>query len=307
MHSTDAMTKYTIQAFYATSMASFLPANDTINFNNLATEEMGNGNPALGLAVQDYIRPHGLYRQFTGVEFTFDGNVSGHMHESRPGGSMPNPVPYANATFQLDLSIPLNESYMSFSLLEPLPYNSTLRLDNNTGIALDAPFLNLSHGCGSWMHERGTYLDFCICYQGTPLTSDFRTNDALTCISENGYVWGFAGVITLIGIILEMCWIVGCFGMWLDVHLNSSLFRMNRRASGTVRNILDIAGAVQRDLGGDTGAYSEDELRKALKQCAPLGYEIQAGDEVDHISILSVAGSRRRRSRLKLVPGRLYA
>lgn len=300
------MTKFTIQDLYRGSGSwDPLPANDTINFNDLATEEIGNGYPAWGLEIQDYMIPHGLYREFTGVEFTFDGDVSKPTRWSALR-DMTELVPFTNATFQLNLSIPLNESNMP--VLEPIPYNSTLWVNNNTGVPLDAPFLDLSHGCGSWMHELESYLDFCVCYQGAPLTSDFRTDDALTCISEDGYVWGFAGVITLIGIILEMCWIMGCFGMWLDVHLNSSLFRMNRRTSGTVRNILDLAGAVQRDLGGDTGSYSDGELRKALKKWAPVGYEIQTGDDkIDRISVVSVAGPSRRRSGLKLVPHKLYA
>lgn len=78
--------------------------------------------------------------------------------------------------------------------------------------------------------------------RGTLLSSDFRQNDNLVCISEEGYVWGFLSVVTLIGIILEVCWTLGCFGMLLDVHINSTLFRVNRPGSGLVRNILDVAG-----------------------------------------------------------------
>lgn len=85
-----------------------------------------------------------------------------------------------------------------------------------------------------------------------PKTDNFRPSDALACISENLYSRASRGVITLIGILFGMCWIVGCFRMWLDVNLNSSLFRMSRWTSGAIRNILDVAWVVQRYLGGVT-------------------------------------------------------
>lgn len=298
----DAMTKSTVQYFYTrTSSWDPLPANYTIDFNNLEYELDTFGDLTWKISVESSRDPRGLYREFTGFEFRFDGN----MTEDTFG--MVSNVPFSTTTFQLNTSIPLNASDLLDTygmMLEPVPYNSTLRI-NNTELHLDAPFLDLNYGCDystdSWE------MDFCICYHGTPLTSDFRTSDKLTCISEDRYVWGFSGVITLIGIIVEMCWIVGCFGMWLDVHINSSLFRMNRPVSGTIRNIIDVASAVQKDLGRDIGAYSDGDLKEALRKCPPVGYEVEVGDKIDRIGFVSIPRPRQRRSALKLRPGRLYA
>lgn len=296
------MTKSTIQSFYTrTSSWEPLPINDTINFNDLEYMLETYGAFTWEISIEPFHDPRGLYREFTGFEFTFDGN----MTEDTEG--MSSDVPFSTATFHLDTTISLNASDPRDtygSKLEPVPYNSTLRI-NSTEMRLDAPFLDLNHGCDYSTNSWG--MNFCICYHGTPVTSDFRTSDKLTCISEDRYVWGFSGVITLIGINIEMCWIVGCFGMWLDVHINSSLFRMNRRTSGTIRNIIDIASAVQKDLGRDIGAYSDKDLREALSKCPPVGYEVELGDKIDRIGFVSVPKRRQRRDGLKLRPGRLYA
>lgn len=310
----DSMTKYTMGGFYLQTRSSNVSVNGTVDLNDLYPVPTGAYYAEFGLLLERTLHTRTLYGQVNGFEFVSNRNGSLDTRLPISRGGLES-MPLRNATFQLDTSVQVNTSSMPYSLtssmaaMDPVPYNSTLRFSNGTNMALDAPFLNLSHGCGSWMRELGSTIDLCVCYQGSPLTSDFRTGDGLTCISEDGYVWGFAGVFTLIGILLEMGWIVGCFGMWFDAHIHSSLFRMNRRTSGLVRSILDVAGAVQRDLGSDTGAYSDDELRRALDKCAPIGYEVQtADDKTDRIGVVSVAGPRRRRRKLmRLAPDRLYA
>ncbi|KUI54705.1 hypothetical protein VP1G_10689 [Cytospora mali] len=238
----------------------------------------------------------GFYREFTGFQFVGvgqDPQVENRTDE-----------PWLNTTFQLDTSVNMS-TWQPGEELDPVPYNSTLWF-NGSAIALDAPFLNMPANdtdC-KWFD----YTGLCLCYGDTLLTSDFRQDNNLICISEAGYVWGFSSVITLIGIIIEVCWIIGCFGMWLDVHINSTLFRMNRPASGLVRNILDIAGAIQRDLGNDTGAYKNRELVKALEKCSPVGYEVDdTGGKVDRIVMVSVPAARERHSRLRIDSSAFYA
>lgn len=234
----------------------------------------------------------GLYREFTGFQFA----GAGQEVESAA-------TPWFNATFELDPSVNMSAWSESYRLLDPVPYNSTLWW-NGSGLPLAAPFLDFparEDDC-SWFSVTG----MCLCYRGALLTSDFRGDDNLICISEEGYVWGFSSVITLIGLILEVCWVVGCFGMWLDVHINSGLFRMNRRGSGVVRNILDVGGAIRHDLGGDTGAYGDGALLKELEKLPPVGYEVVDGEgRHSRISIVSMPGARRRGAGLKA--GRLYA
>ncbi|KAJ0122261.1 hypothetical protein J7T55_002773 [Diaporthe amygdali] len=232
----------------------------------------------------------GLYRQLKGFQFASAGQEN-EVSEDEP---------WFNTTFQLDPSVNVSgwERYSS----EPIPYNSTLWW-NGSAIALDAPFIDVyarEADC-DWFPVRG----MCLCYRDALLTSDFRRDDNLVCISEEGYVWGFSSVITLVGIILELCWVVGCLGMWLDVHINSNNFRMNRRGSGLVRNILDAAGAIQNDLGRDTGAYRDGTLMKELEKLPPVGYEVDDSGQHSRISIVSMPGVRRRGDRLK--PGKLYA
>lgn len=308
------MTKYTMGGFYLMTRYLNVSVNGTVDLNDLDPVATGAYYAEFGLRMEGAYRIQALYEQVNGFEFVSNQNESLDTPLSMSSRVLED-MPFRNATFQLDTSLQLNTSSRPYSLtssvaaMDPVPYNSTLRFSDGTNMALDAPFLNLSHGCGSWMRDRGSSIDLCVCYQGSPLTSDFRTGDALTCISEDGYVWGFAGVFTLIGILLEMGWVVGCFGMWLDAHVHSSLFRMNRRTSGLVRSILDVAGAVQRDLGSDTGAYSDDELKRALDKCAPIGYELRTDDDkTDRIEVVAVAGPRRRRRKLmRLSPDRLYA
>lgn len=232
----------------------------------------------------------GLYRQFTGFQF------AGAGQEVASADS-----PWFNTTFVLDPAVNTSLWDAVYSELDPVPYNSTLWW-NGSGIALEAPFLDfpVRDEC-DWV----PISDMCVCYRDELLTSDFRRDDNLICISEEGYVWGFSSVITLIGIILEVCWIVGCFGMWLDVHINSSMFRMNRRGSGVVRNILDVGGAIRHDLGRDTGAYRDGELKKELEKLPPVGYEIDNSGQHGRITIVSKPWVRRRGGELK--PRKLYA
>lgn len=106
---------------------------------------------------------------------------------------------------------------------------------------------------------------------------------------------------------IEVCWVLGCFGMWFDVHINSTLFRVDRRSSGVARNIFDIASTMQRDLGYDTGSYKNEELKQVLDKCPPVGYEIDASGKVERIAIVSMPGPRRRRSQPRIEPNIPYA
>ncbi|KAI3394388.1 hypothetical protein diail_2855 [Diaporthe ilicicola] len=314
-------TKDTIQSFYYDANSTGI-VNETTDFNDWgygANEPYDLGGVSInrgihrgqygytgdsmsdssgsGISVSGYSHRYstavkGLYRQFTGFQFAGAGQEVANTS-----------TPWFNVTFQVDPSVNIsNDDWLTYTELDPVPYNSTLWW-NGSGIALDAPFLDIparKNDC-EWFPGR----DMCVCYRDELLTTDFRRDDNLICISEEGYVWGFSSVITLIGVILEVCWIVGCFGMWLDVHINSNMFRMNRRGSGAVRNILDIGGAIQNDLGHDTGAYQNGALKKELEKLPPVGYEVVDGEQHSRITVVSMPGARRRGGGLK--PGKLYA
>ncbi|ROV94984.1 hypothetical protein VMCG_08360 [Cytospora schulzeri] len=292
-------TKYRIQAYFEDAPKHMV--NETADLNDYEyVVTADDGTPYVFHDTGGYSREiiEGLYREFTGFQFPGVG-----QHPKYANGT---DALYFNATFQFDPSVNIS-GLKGYDVLEPLPYNSTLWY-NGKAIALDAPFLSMSPSkdfC-EWFAYDGP----CLCYGDSLLTEDFRgdNDENLICISEEGYVWGFSSVVTLVGIILEVCWMLGCFGMWMDVHINSTLFRMNRPSSGTVRNLLDIAGAIQRDLGGDTGAYRDRELKKALEECPPVGFEVvDDGGKVDRIAMVSMPGVRRRSSRVKIEANRLYA
>lgn len=293
-------TKYSIQTFFEQAPRDVV--NKTTDFNDYPYQilEREDGTP-----YASFFQSHedgtqqveGLYQEFTGFQYPGVGQY--------PKYEDGTDAPWFNMTFRLDTSINVSGSE-PYNWSDPVPYNSTLWF-GGSAIALDAPFLSLPANETSCEWFRG---GVCLCYGDTLLTSDFRgdNDENLICISEEGYVWGFSSVITLIGIILEVCWMLGCFGMWLDVHINSTLFRMNRPSSGVVRNILDVAGAIQRDVGGDTGAYKDRELQRALEKCPPVGFDVvDDGGKADRIAMVSMPGVRRRRSRVKIDAGRLYA
>lgn len=293
----DFETKWIIQSFFEHA-ASVDMVNQTADFNDYNyryVEEYG------GIRMPRFSRPRheiaGLYHEFTGFQLPGVGQD--------PKFENGTDAPWFNMTFVLDPSINMSGTDPGEDL-EPMPYNSTLWF-NGSAIALDAPFLSLpaNQSDCDWF----SYVGPCLCYRDALLTTDFRedNNANLICISEEGYVWGFSSIMMLVGIILEVCWMLGCFGMWLDVHINSTLFRMNRPSSGRVRNILDVAGAIQRDLGEDTGAYKDGELKKALAKCPPVGFEVDGSGKVDRIAIVSMPGVRRRRSRVRIESSRLYA
>jgi hypothetical protein len=97
----------------------------------------------------------------------------------------------------------------------------------------------------------------------------------------------------LVGLILEAIWAIGCWVVWLDANVNSQLVKHRRRAGGTVRNVLDLAESVNRDLGTNTCAYGDEELAAALEQCEPVGYSVDASTGCEHIGITS-EGIRQR-------------
>lgn len=293
----DFDTKYTIQTFFSSQHPHGW--NKTMDFNDFSYTTYFADDGSEHADFSDTERSVGLAQTFTGFQYPGVGQFPKYANGSD--------APWFNMTFQLDTSI--NVSYENADrLLEPVPYNSTLWF-NDRSISLDAPFLSLppNDSICAWFSAPG----LCLCYGDTLLTEDFRKDadnkSTLICISEEGYSWGFSSVVTMVGIILEVCWMLGCFGMWLDVHINSTLFRMNRPSSGVVRNILDVAGAIQRELGEDTGAYDDRELKKALKQCPPVGFEVDGVGKVDRIAIVSMPGVRRLHGRVKIDSSKLYA
>ncbi|KAI8633859.1 hypothetical protein F5Y19DRAFT_471116 [Xylariaceae sp. FL1651] len=146
-----------------------------------------------------------------------------------------------------------------------LPYNSTLQY-RNISIHLSAPFVEFGIGdtdCTWWNSTTGE----CPCYRGKPLGSDWAIGREFVRIGAQGYVWGFSSFILIISLILETVWVIGI---------------------GTARHILDLAEAMNRDLGLHTSTYTDIELRDALKNCPPVGYQLGNTDGVKHIGLVTI-------------------
>lgn len=233
--------------------------------------------------------PSGLPQTLLGWEFTGIGQVvpDEELVEDWLTGDI---VPY-HATFILDEDIAPGPGVV--------PYNSTIWF-NDKASSLNAPFLEVGKACPGHI-DFYTSMGNCVCYRGEPLTTDWYSE--LTCVNKRAYAWGFASLITLIGLCLEAIWVVGCWGVWLDANINSRLLLWRRRGAGPLRGVLDLAESVKRDLGPDTCAYGDGQLAKELDKCEPVGYAVEemAGG-VAHIGLVSESVQQR----VEIESGRLY-
>ncbi|KAI0426477.1 hypothetical protein F5Y09DRAFT_351167 [Xylaria sp. FL1042] len=173
-----------------------------------------------------------------------------------------------NTTFFLDRNLEIEEGMV--------PYNSSLWW-NSTRITLDAPFLDIGSDC-QW--SEGS-LGLCICLDGNVLTENFR-NSPQICLNDTGYRWGFSSFVLFIGLALETTWLLICAIMWFVILTQSELVKMHRPGAGVIRSVLDIAGAINSSLGPDTGAYADNELKKALARCPPVGFDIDDRERIGY-------------------------
>ncbi|KAI1172379.1 hypothetical protein F4777DRAFT_601631 [Nemania sp. FL0916] len=194
-------------------------------------------------------------------------------------------VPY-HASFNLNVSIAEQD--------DMIPYNSTLWW-NKSRIALNAPFLNLGTDC-QWSNGS---LGLCLCFDGKVVSQDFRESTP-TCLNDTGYRWGFSGFVVVIALALETVWLLICMAIWLVNVTMSELVRMHRPGTGVIRGVLDIAGAIDLSIGSDTGAYTEEELKKELEKCPSIGYEIDHGTENPRIRLRPVGHGVRTRQNLRI-------
>lgn len=192
--------------------------------------------------------------------------------------------PY-DVSFVLDQNVSLDAGVV--------PYNSSIWW-NNENITLDAPFLEIGADC-SWFDDS---FGICLCIGDQPITTDFRGPDNIRCVSQSTYIWGFSSAVSITGLILEMVWLAGCWVMWLYARSHSKLVSSNRTCSGDVRAILDIAEAINRELGDCTGSYVDSELIEELEKRPPVGYTIETSSGMERIALMPVPkhdGARRRR------------
>ena len=109
------------------------------------------------------------------------------------------------------------------------------------------------------------------------------------------------------GLGLEAIWCYVFLNLWLRITRRSELVQCNRSATGPVRAIMDLAGAIRRDVGDNAGAYGDKQLRKELEKCDPLGYRVkEREDGVMQVKLVSVPEGRRARGRFRVDREKMY-
>ncbi|KAE9367622.1 hypothetical protein N431DRAFT_383412 [Stipitochalara longipes BDJ] len=143
-------------------------------------------------------------------------------------------------------------------------------------------------------------------FRESPTTSDpydwaswgFYPTDAdnFRCVSESGvYQWGFSYEWLFVVAVVNSCWLLGLWILWLDCDTNSELCKKGRRL-GLWRAIADISEAMREELGPNICAYSESELEEALRNRPPVRYYVKHGsdEEPGHIGLSTKSTGRLR-------------
>ncbi|KAK3689837.1 hypothetical protein B0T22DRAFT_379403 [Podospora appendiculata] len=283
-----ARSKHTLEIFFSHAGVSFqkdLHINDSLHWNETGDYDIGaTGTSSIKYLYETDGRGEiGLPTVVKGWQFLGVGQDSAVDADDIFRNEL------VRSVFRLDESLP--QAGM-------VPYNSTLWY-NGTATALQAPFLNFGTGC-RWS---ASALGECLCYKGEPMTADFRIREHFICTNGSEYVWGFAGFITQVGIILEAAWCLVCICLWVSATQHSKLARHDRTAIGTVRNMLDLSQAIGEELQGNISLYTDKELRQALKSSDPVGYAVRGRrDGADYLGLVSVPGgqvTRRRYMRIE--------
>lgn len=95
------------------------------------------------------------------------------------------------------------------------------------------------------------------------------------------------------------------FGVWWDAHRHGELNRRGWKRSGDVMSIVEVAEAIERDLGKDVATYSEKELVGALKG-KRLRYTMERDRDLEGVRVGLSSDGLRERVRVRLEQGVLY-
>jgi hypothetical protein len=116
----------------------------------------------------------------------------------------------------------------------------------------------------------------------------FQDPDNVQCVATGVYQWGFSIIPTLVFAVLNCVWIIVTYGVWVHMNRKSELYGKGRRL-GKYRAAIDVVDSIQQDLGRDTCAYSEKELKDKLAEVEGIKYYVEHsdGDAPSHIGISS--------------------
>jgi hypothetical protein len=99
----------------------------------------------------------------------------------------------------------------------------------------------------------------------------------IVCVPGPTYQWGFSAGWIEVLLISTLVWIWGMFGLYVDARKHDILWKMGRRL-GLYRDILDVAEAIQEELGPYTCGYSDRELSREVDKLDPVGFTVVQGE-----------------------------
>ncbi|KAK7912244.1 hypothetical protein PG985_014725 [Apiospora marii] len=167
----------------------------------------------------------------------------------------------------------VHNSSIAQNNLSALPYNSTIWL-NDTAIKLDAPFLDVGHGCYSPSPFTG--LGNCVCYKGQPIPVHFIAKEQAICRTVPGAVWGFSAFLTRLGLYLEASWMACCVICYGIMLLSSRVMKKDLIwTTSTRRSALVFSRAVRDIKGEGLDQLNEEEIASRLKG-TQFGYPRQS-------------------------------
>jgi hypothetical protein len=174
--------------------------------------------------------------------------------------------------------------FMLYSALYVTVY-PTLIAAMTSYIAMSVPMVETHNGTlakiGPYYTNGSALID------GTLYSKDYVFDHCTDKKQSDDYLYAIAPLIWVALCVLQGIWSFGMYGLWVDACRKSRLHQAGRRL-GLYRGILDIAEALQNDLGPDTCAYSEAELEKAIKERSSghgLSYRLIHRQSTTHVTI----------------------
>lgn len=148
------------------------------------------------------------------------------------------------------------------------------------------PFNNDPQDWASWNFQPSDPKSFrCITESGI-----YQVQLATTCsrFLLTPIQWGFSFEWLFVATIVNTCWLLGLWILWLDCDVNGEFCKKGRRL-GMWRAIADLSEAMREELGPNICAYTEEELAEALKHRPPIKYYATHGtaDKPGHIGLTS--------------------
>ena len=192
---------------------------------------------------------------------------------------------------------------------ETIPYNSTIVINDKTYL-IPAPllkfmnptavnaidYLSLGVGGPSSLGMSSSSSATTTCYNGQILPTGWTDNPS--CVSDAGFVWGFSSLLVLLGLSLQLVWILALYFVWLNANLRSSVCKSGRKLDGVYRNATDLVGAMRDDFGNKIDFYSDKEFKQALAKCGDIGWVMRGGDSNGASYVLSSSLESKERASL---------